>query len=441
MKPRLWRSCFALLCCLSVARGVAAPVTETAFDAYKELMQVRLESIKEAQKSDAEALGKQIESANKRVDDEMTRTGQAVDRFGVITAWAGLVITVLLAALGFIGYITVTKRAKAEAEDVAKSWFDLHENNLTQKIAQLEQAATQLEQKSQKAHTDIDIQVEEVKKHAEAAITRQEAAMSQVGPKQTESPTLLIGDKEALQKRDAQLKQKPEADYTADDWYARGHAAYARGEYPQAIYFWDQTARNTEPAQQKLAATALLNKGVAQGQLGQNIEAIQTHDEAIRRFSEVTESDLQDLIVVAIALVNKGVVQGQLGLNAEAIQTHEEVIRRFGNATEPALQKIVTAALVNKGGRQGLLGLNAEAIQTCDEAIHRLGDVIEPALQEQAATALVNKVLAQRQLGLNAEAIQTCDEVIRRFSDATEPALQERVAIAMNLKEIITSEL
>jgi tetratricopeptide (TPR) repeat protein len=91
------------------------------------------------------------------------------------------------------------------------------------------------------------------------------------------------------------------------------------------------------------------------------------------------------------ALVNKGIALGQLGRLEEEIAVYDDVIARFGSATEPALRESVGRALVNKGVRLGELGRNEEAISVYDDVIARFGSVTEPALREQVARALANK--------------------------------------------------
>jgi hypothetical protein len=61
---------------------VLAKEVVTGVAAQTEVLQIKLDHLKETQKSDADTL-------NKRIDDALTTTGQAIDRFGVVTAWIG----------------------------------------------------------------------------------------------------------------------------------------------------------------------------------------------------------------------------------------------------------------------------------------------------------------------------------------------------------------
>jgi tetratricopeptide (TPR) repeat protein len=93
-------------------------------------------------------------------------------------------------------------------------------------------------------------------------------------------------------------------------------------------------------------AWALVNKGIALGELKRHEEAMAVFDEVVRRFGEATEPDLRER--VARALVSKGVVLGQLKRHEEEITVYDEVVRRFGEATEPGLREQVRRARANK---------------------------------------------------------------------------------------------
>jgi len=60
-------------------------------------------------------------------------------------------------------------------------------------------------------------------------------------------------------------------------------------------------------------------------------------------------ADLRALMEhVAKALVNKGVALGQLGRNEDAVAVYDDVATRFGAAPELSLREQVARALANK---------------------------------------------------------------------------------------------
>lgn len=84
---------------------------QVELDAQKELLQLKIDSSRELTQKDVDSLKSRIDALDKRLDDQNNRVGdigQAVDRFAVITGIAGLVVTLLLALVGLIGYFSVT---------------------------------------------------------------------------------------------------------------------------------------------------------------------------------------------------------------------------------------------------------------------------------------------------------------------------------------------
>ncbi|MBI2303537.1 MAG: tetratricopeptide repeat protein [Chloroflexi bacterium] len=148
---------------------------------------------------------------------------------------------------------------------------------------------------------------------------------------------------------------------------------------------------------------ALVNKGVALGQLGRSQEEVAVYDEVVRRFGEDSAPALRE--PVAKALFNKGVALGQLGRSEEAVAVYDEVVRRFGEDSAPALREPVAKALFNKGVRLGQLGRSQEAVAVYDEVVRRFGEDSAPALREQVAQALFNKGVRLGQLGRSQEAV------------------------------------
>ena len=225
--------------------------------------------------------------------------------------------------------------------------------------------------------------------------------------------------------------------------FNKGVAQGRLGDAQAAISTYDEVAGrfgdSDAPELQVPVATALFNKGVAQEQLGDAQAAISTYDEVAGRFGDSDAPELQ--VPVATALVNKGVAQGQLGDAQAAISTYDEVAGRFGDSDAPELQVPVATALVNKGVAQGQLGDAQAAISTYDEVAGRFGDSDAPELQVPVATALVNKGVAQGQLGDAQAAISTYDEVAGQFGDSDAPELQVQVATALFNKGVAQGQL
>ncbi len=331
-----------VVCQLSVslpAFAQTAPSVAKELAAQKEVFQIKFDQLKETQKSD-------VDSLNKRIDDALTTTGQAVDRFGVVTAWIGGLITVLLAGLGLLGFITVTRKTKAEAEaeQAAQAWFN-------EKAATLLKEIERLENRAQEVHLSMDATVKRVNDReveVQQSMDRLQAIIGRGQDDKTQRSAPSSTDVSVLQQRDEELQQQPETSYSFDDWNARAHAAYAGGKLTDAIYFWER-ASQVKGAGAANVAQALYNKGVTQGQTGDNAGAIESCSEVIRRYGDAPEAALRER--VAMALFNKGVGLGRTADYAGAIESYNEVIRRYGDAPEAALREQVAMACNELGWR------------------------------------------------------------------------------------------
>jgi hypothetical protein len=90
--------------CLAPVWG-APSVTRDDLEVQKELMQGKLDVTKELLVKDIDARNQRVEALGKRLDDQVTRVsdiGNSVDRFGVLVAILGALLTALLAAAGLV---------------------------------------------------------------------------------------------------------------------------------------------------------------------------------------------------------------------------------------------------------------------------------------------------------------------------------------------------
>ncbi len=405
------------------------------------LQQVQLDALKEIQKKDIEMLRIELAAVNKRVDDWGIYSGQGVDRLGVYASISGILVTVLLAGLGLLGFISVTRKTKAEAQDAAQSWFEGKAGTLERRIKDIADRASKAEQ-------DITAITEDVTEHGAAAkkkyadeltlaISHMQANMGQITS--DEVSKVSIEDTNILvQTRAEELKKTPEESYSFDDWNTRAHAAYAVNKLEDAAFFWFKSAQIPNADAVKVAR-ALFNRGVTQGLLMQREAAITSYDNVVHLFGEVNESALREL--VAKSLVNKGITQALMEQRDFSITTYDDVVRRFGKDSEVAIQEQVSIALVNKGITQGKLGKNEAAVVTCDEVVRRFGEASESSLRAQVAKALLYKGLRQGILKQSEEEISTYEDIIRLFGSSSEIVLLAQVATAMVNKGIVQGRL
>ena len=141
-------------------------------------------------------------------------------------------------------------------------------------------------------------------------------------------------------------------------------------------------------------AVALWRKVAMHESLGEYNDAISNLD---RLIALVEGRDVPEIQVeIARALVSKGVAQGQLGDDHAEMATYDAVGERFGDSDVPAVQAQVARALIYKGLTQGQLGDDHAEVATYDAVGERFGDSDVPAVQTQVARALIYKGITQR---------------------------------------------
>lgn len=353
----------ALLALALASPGSAADksVPESDFNAYKELAQVKLDATKESLQKDVAALGTRVDNQDKRIDQHGSRIG---DVSIWLTGFSALV-SVALAAIGLIAYVSVKSRARDEAQAVAKEeapktvkeWLATHEAELRRRISDAEQAA----QTAQEHIAKLETEIAHLQAQASAHIHAVRERVAAEGDKVTEA-IRLIGERmskpdstaapippdllAALERSSAALNRKDEGEYTFDDWNRRGYAAYGEDKKAEAAAAWRKAA-DMPDAPADTAAKVLFNAGVALGELGRTDEAIATYALVEARYANDTAPALREQ--VARALFNKGVILGQLGRTDEAIATYELVEARYAKDDTPAMRKRVARVRNSRG--------------------------------------------------------------------------------------------
>lgn len=369
---------FCLLLNLSLTALASNGMSKDELDARKEFLQLKIESGKELLQKDIEAQGKRLDALDKRIDDQISRVsdiGNAVDRFAVVTGWIALVITGVLALGGLLGYVSVAKKAREEAETVSQKWFNDNQQKLSDRIQELEHAAA-------RAQTTMDRSVAEVEAHKQSAIESMQKGIS-TGTGNTQEPS--PEDAEGLRASVKQLKEKPEASYSYGDWNTRAFAAYQAKQFEDAALFWKYAAE-VPNAGAINTAQALFNRAVTLGNLKRNEEAITTYEQIIATYRTDTAPGIREQ--VAKALFNKGVRHGKMGNNDKAIATYDQVIKTYQADTAPAIREQVAKALINKGVRHGKMGDNDKEIATYDQVIETYHDDTAPSIREQVAISM-----------------------------------------------------
>ena len=182
-----------------------------------------------------------------------------------------------------------------------------------------------------------------------------------------------------------------------------------------------------------------IDRGVAFLNLERHEEALSAFEEAINKYTDVSDTELAKQVIRAYG--NKGVTLSLLDRREDTVAAFNEIVVRFGEATEIELRRLIARALASKGYYLAEFGCREEAIAVYDEVVTRFGEATETELREQVARVLGSKGYNLSELGRAEEAIAAYDEVVARFDGATEIELRKLVAWALIQKGEALSEL
>ena len=336
-----------------------------------------------------EALEKRQNEITAQQANSLAAISNQTTTVGNYIAISSILVGFLVLVAGSVIYISSASKAREEAREASKRWF--HENATTFKN-QIEKLRTEVDAASAK----IDVQVNQVTSEAEKAkseIAAKVKSAVSAGPSILNSPTSSDGDGDGLAGaanqeatkivRDASeaLKTKPESEFTANDFYARGLADYADKNYQSALLAFKnafQALGDDAPAEQK--AGCLFAEAVTLGQLDKPEQAIAIYDAIDQRFGKDTAAGVREQ--VTRALVKKGLTLDQLDKSEQAIALYDDIDLRFGKDTAPGVREQVGRALNGKSFGQIKLAKK----QWPDKALRE-------GLLESALTALPRALL------------------------------------------------
>lgn len=346
----------------------------------------------------------------------------------MITGIGGLLITILLALFGLVGYFSVAKKAAEEAKAASQQWFDDNLQNLHSKIRGLEQAVEQAQQK-------IDTSVTGVELASNAAIAHIQKGLN--APNEQAQP-ISPAEQQALHQSVEQIREKPEASYSFDDWNKRAFEAYQSEQYEDAALYWKR-ASSIPNAGAAETAQALFNRGVALNKLNRLDEACSTYKQLIDTYSPDNTPSIRRL--VAEAMINMGFTLGTMHKLAEEVAVYEQLIAVYSAENTSAIREQVVNALFNKAATFGQMEKPAEEIAAYEHLIAAYSPGNSPAIRKQVARSLFNKGIILLQMQKLEEAVSTYDQLIVMYAPDNIPAMRELVANAMFSNGIALSQM
>lgn len=390
------------------------PANNTEFQVFKAQTETKLETLKEIKQQDLSDIKKEVE-AQKNAIDGFDKRITDIDYY---INFYSILITLIALFVSLATFFSASSKAKNEARESAKNWFDQNENGLLKDI-------DALKDRLKKYEADAKNDIAQAMQNIQEGINENASQFVKDAQKGTNTNFKITvntsNTSPELKAASDELKNKPESQYTFNDWNTLAFAAYAENNLIFAAEYWGKAAIAID-ASNGASANALFNKGITLDLLNKHEEAIGCYDELIKRYGSSVELTLQ--LQIAKALVSKGVVLGKKNMPDKAIDCFNEVIQRFNSTTFIPLQERVANALGNKGVALRSQEKHEEEIACYDEILNRFGLSSEPALQEHIASAYLNKgVLLIDKKNLPNEAIACYDQVMQRFGSSTNQAL------------------
>ncbi len=193
-------------------------------------------------------------------------------------------------------------------------------------------------------------------------------------------------------------------------------------------------ARSLRPRLADVFVTGLLDEADWLVISGQTDEAIEMHDDIIRRLT--IDGPCPSSGWVAILLLEKMNLLHRCDRADEAMAVCEDLISRFGDQRDDSSALAVAGAQIYRA--QALLnaGETPQTIAQIDQAFACLNGVVTPLTPVVEGILFMAKGLALMRDGQTTEAVAALDEVVARFEHLAEWNLAGLVSSALTLKEI-----
>ncbi|WP_419812350.1 hypothetical protein [Bacterioplanoides sp.] len=355
-----------------------------------ELLKQQLNQLTQSVNLQHGKLSNQVDQYEGRISD----IGASVDKYTTVLGWFGIVAGILSVVITGITLIfssqskklavesakeqleIYSEEIKSDLSEQLKNEINLHrekwEEHITNLLMDSEKRIEDLEQKIKKILNESHDYLERIKKLAQKAIEKE----------------LTEEEKEEYQISTFKLRQKPESEFTPDDWYQLGVDEYTRNNYPKAMEYFELSERHID-AKDIDVASSLFAKALCLNLDGRLDEEVSIYDNLITRFESSEISELQEL--VGLALYNKSNILDQKKRPNEALAVYDDLIARFLSSDQLKLQETVAMALYNKSIILGEERRLDEAAATYDYLITRFEKKKLPGIKKAIEGAIINR--------------------------------------------------
>ena len=337
----------------------------------------------------------------------------------------GILVTILLGFLVYLGFISV----KSIAKESADKWFTEHTRDLENRIKELELQATKHKQTMEQVSEGVQAKAEAVKielNEIQNTISAQSGKMKD-GVAELEHLGKAIATP-ALDQAVKELNKKPPSEYQFADWNNLAYESYVKGNFNGFLFNIEKAIKSDNASPSQILVT-MLNRGIILGQLGRTDDALAQFDQLIRAYRKDERPEIRES--VARAMLNRGVTLGKMGRTDEALAQYDQLIQTYRNDERFEIRESVARAMLNRGVTLGQQGRTDDALAQFDQLIRAYRKDERPEIRESVARAMMNRGFTLGKMGRTDEALEQYDELIQMYRKDERPEIRESVARAM----------
>lgn len=391
-------------------------------------------------KAKIEILQKQSDQANTKIDslekdirDEYkTVTDRQNERINDLqnsfNTFLALLSTII--AIGGVGFPYMMYRQNTKAQEAAKKDIEAWKEKTK---LEFDKELDILKDHAENTKTKMNISLQEIKE-AESKIKNIENGL------QNEQPITKNNQKEneSLSKVVKNVLEKPQIDYTFNDWNILAFNAYNQDKKEDALYYWRKAKEINEITLQQRTET-LFNISIVLNQLGRKEEILLQYNNMIQELSEAQDEAIQTII--AKVYFNKGVTLGELNKHEEAISVYDEFINKFQNITNEKINELIAKALFNKGIILGNLYGKEDEIAIYDLIFQKFKESKNEEILQIVGSALLNNGIILGEKEKHEESIRIFDLILEKFNTLNNEKLLTIIAQALINKGLILGRI
>lgn len=377
----------------------------------------------------------EIEKNNVNIETFKTSIVDQDKRIQDLSFYTSLIATIIAILTLIVG-----------AVGVAFPYLMFRQNSKSQ-----EEAKKDIETWKEKTKFEFDKELEMLKDHAENTKTKMNISLQEIKEAESKMKNIQNGlqneqpiietdqqENDSLSKVIKNVLEKPQIDYTFNDWNMLAFDAYNRDKKEDALYYWRKAIEVNEIILQRKAET-LFNISIVLNQLGRKEEIILQYNDMIKEFNETQDDVIQTII--AKVFFNKGVTLGGLNKYEEAISVYDELINQFQNIKNEKINELIVKALFNKGIMLGKLYGKEDEIAIYELIFQKFKGSKNEEILQIVGTALLNNGIILGEKEEYEKSIRTFNLILEEFNTIKNEKLLTIIAQALINKGLILGRL